>query len=638
MPRLRYVLLAGAIGLLIAAAVLLGRYPVLDPAIIAAEVCIAFAAALLLFLYSWESNQTIESHLRDHRFASGRGKRSRHARRARAVRALCACTCPLVNDCIVLARMGSRSAAVPAPDWPQFLGDLEALHRSATRASRELERTLGDADYPDDPTCDDLLAAIDHLEDVPSIDYDKRTVDIRQYQAALGLLGPALALLRRRLALVMLRPLGRPLPPGAPGRLALRLDRDTYPPGAAIRAVVEADGQFPDASVTVTIYDEGLGEMDTRTEMVPAPTSGWLAPHPLAMSMDLGPGGLDTGQEYTARAECGGLHAEATFAVVNIAPTVQADRHTCTIGDNIAVTVADPAACTGGEGNGPTGTAELQRLVVESPRDRNDDCRLRAVGHSTGIFRGQIRCVAVRPGAAVSGGSMRAVARGGSAEDGAAIACGPDQLMCIRYERGDKRAWTAVFVEGPGAPVAATAAGNPGRTHDAGGGRGGGTGGGNGRHDTGTTPRDRVRGGSEGGASVMTGAFVAATTSHASPRTTRRQEPRAAPCLRFAWPACRAATPSTHAAYRTMTRIRDFDKPLSPRPATRPAPARAHRHDPNGTRRACAHAPEAAARARAAAILAVSIRDRTEGPCRGLAIGVIAATMRAPRCATSRRG
>ena len=267
------------------------------------------------------------------------------------------------------------------------------------------------------------------------------TVDTAQYRAVSRPLGPALTRLERSLEPAAERPPRRAGPVGEPGGLALRLGRNTYPPGA----LIEADGQFPHHEVTVAILDEGLATLEKTTEAV----SVQEAEQNACVAVDVIPKRcLVAGRDYIARATSGDLYDEAVLAVENISPTVRADRTTCAIGDIIAVTVEDPAAGVGGGEKGPSGTARGQRLVVESPCDRSDACRLRAAGASTGTFLGRVRCVGAC-GAATSG--RRAWAWGAGAED-VDIACSPDQLIRIRYESGAGEARTAVLVEGTSTP------------------------------------------------------------------------------------------------------------------------------------------------------------------------------------------
>ena len=365
----------------------------------------------------------------------------------RATRSVCAGICSLMRDCSMLTTMGARSKEILAPDWLWFRADLLALHAAVARSAHALAAALRDADHLGGGTRDDILAAIDRLEVTVPIDDGKRTVDTTQYQEITGSLNPVLARLGRHLGLDMSQTPRRPRPAGAPDGLAVRLDRDAYPPGAAIRAVVEADGKFPDQEVAVTIHDEGLDELAKRTEAVPVQPSGWPAPTILVVSTSMSPGAPNAGQECMARAACGDLYGEAAFAVENVAPTVRADRQACAAGDDIAITVEDPAACAGGAGEEFAGNGKGPRLAVESPDDRIDACRLEEAG--AGTFLGRVRCVDAR----AAGGSDRGDVPGGGRTECDSIACGPNQLIRIRYERGDEEAWTAVLVEEPDAGV-----------------------------------------------------------------------------------------------------------------------------------------------------------------------------------------
>ena len=486
-----------------------------------AGAAIAAAIALFFFSYSQKTDHALTSHLRYRRLVPWRAKRSGRARKARTIGPLHANICSLVNDCDILARMGGKSAGVTEAKWPPFRADLEALHCNATRSAAELRRLLEYADYPDDRTSDDILAAIDRLDKAPPIDDAKREVDVLQYRAAARSLGPVLDRLRRRLDLAAAGTSRATEPRVAPGTLALSLDRDAYPPGAPIRATVEADGQFPHHKVTVTIHDEGpdtLAENDGA-----APVRG--PERNARVAMDVIPKTrLAAGQDYIARATCGGLHDEIAFAVDNMAPTVQADRQTCTAGDDIVVTVVDPAVCAAGARTELAGTSKRRRLAVRPPCGRTRECRLEA-GHPAGTFRCRLRCVD---------------ARVGEGAEGDAIPCEPDRLIRIGYESEAGVAWTAVLVEGPCAP--APASGEPCPASDGGGGgndpgrpaRGGSGDNGGGLYGADPDPRcrkgdaaGRVRGGPEGWSAgdAMAGASTAALVLGAQPGRRRPSQP-----------------------------------------------------------------------------------------------------------------
>lgn len=412
---------------------------------LAMEVPLAIAVILLVYWYTQYSDYAVRSRLGEIRLEAGRTKRPKQARKARATDAMRAGIERLIHYSSLLAEMGGRYARVPEPKRPQFREDLEALYRNAAVHASELERTLESVGCLDGRTRDDVLTAIDLLRGASPIDYSTGMVDTAHYRAISRSLGPALTRLMRSLELATGRPPRRAGRAGEPGGLALRLDRHTYPPGAPIRATVEADGQFPHHEVTVAILDEGLATLAETTEEAPVRELERNA----CVAVDVIPKRrLVAGRDYIARATSGDLYDEAVLAVENISPTVRADRTTCAIGDIIAVTVEDPAAGVGGGEKGPSGTARGQRLVVESPCDRSDACRLRAAGASTGTFLGRVRCVGAC-GAATSG--RRAWAWGAGAED-VDIACSPDQLIRIRYESGAGEARTAVLVEGTSTP------------------------------------------------------------------------------------------------------------------------------------------------------------------------------------------
>ena len=452
--KLSALLLPVAVGLLIFAATLADHLPdSYGPMSAAMGTSISIALTLLDRFHSQRAERAIESQLRDRRLAPGRARMSRRAGKARAVRSAHAAIDRLMRESSLLTTMGDIYRKVPLPDRPQFQDDFGALHCNAAGSAGGLRRMVANAEHLDDRTRDDILAAIGPLGDAPPADDGKGTIDTTQYKAISELLRPVRDRLRSRLDLAAAQPAG------TSGGLDLRLDRDAYPPGAPIRATVDAGGVFLDDKVAITILDEGLGEAAKKAEVVPAKAPGQLPPSALAVCVNTVPGGLDAGQEYIARAECGSLHGEAAFAVENVAPTMRADRPTCAVGGYMDITVEDPAAAAGAAGTGISGAAGGRRLVVESPYDRIDVAsRLREEDRPAGIFRVRVGC---------------AGARGCEDAENAAVACRPNQLIRIKYESPAGTAHAAVLVEGNGA---SSTAGGPGGPSPGSGGGSGGTG------------------------------------------------------------------------------------------------------------------------------------------------------------------
>ena len=453
--------------------------------IIAAQVSIVIAITLIL--YFQEINPTVKSNLNEVSFLLNRNEKSKQARKALATGALCAGICSLMRDCTMLIMMGAKSKEVFAPDWLWFRADLVALHAAAARSAHALAVALRNADHLGGGTRDDILAAIDRLEITVPIDDGKRTVDTTQYQEMTELLNLVLTRLGRRFDLAMSQPPRQPRPAGAPDGLAVCLDRDAYPPGAAIRVTVESPGQFSCSEVTVVILDEGLAEVDKKDKRAPVRAPGQITSDIYAVSVIMSPEGLAAGQEYTAHAACGDLSGVAAFAVENVAPTVQADRQTCVAGDDIAITVEDPIACAGDAGGELASDEKGPHLAAESPGDRIDTCRLEEAG--AGTFLGRVRCVGARVTAGSDRRSVPSVGASGADAGCDTIACGPNQLIRIKYARGDEAVWTAVLVEDPdaGVPDPASAAGGSNDDGRSGGGAGP------------VTPCGRMRGISKGG-------------------------------------------------------------------------------------------------------------------------------------------
>ncbi len=472
------VLMAAMLSVLVAAAVLLGQSLAFNPEILHLSICLAIAVVLIQFLQSYLAEHTIGSHLRDHRLVRGSIKRSRQARKVRAIRALHASVCPLMSYCDMLARMGVKSG-VSASDRPQFECDLLALRDAVERSIRASKLALRDADHLVGGACDDILAAIRWAERPVPIDDGKWTADTARYGLASDLLGPVLARLKSRLDLAESRP---PTAAGEQNRLILRPCRDTYPPGVAVRVKVEGYGQLSSREVTVTIRGGIFGLSPKATGTLPEPEPEPELPAALILPVDMGRKKLDAGQEYTARAKCGGLSDEAAFVIDRVVPTMYADKIVCTMGDCIGITVDDPAACARGAGRESVGDGKGRRLTVESPHEQIN-CRLEEAVDSPGTFCGRVRCVGVDAGGSARDAAPDAERCGaGCMSTEYDIRCGPNQLIRFHYERGDEKAWTAVLAEESDATDAT------GPTSAAG---GDGEGGGSGRGNAEPVPRGR---------------------------------------------------------------------------------------------------------------------------------------------------
>ena len=451
LPSLQSMLVPGAIGLLVVAAALISDHPEFEnQLILGIEIAIGIALALLPFSYSQKSERDHKSQQQEIYSMAKRNEELERVTNARAARILHDSVNSLLDNCNGLIEMADRDAGASRSEWRRFRTDFLARHGAAAWVASVLSQTLTKAIYLDRQTYDDIAAAVRQLDGGVSIDDRKKTIDTAPYRAASVLLGPLLPRLKRSLGPATVRLSSTPGPawaPALPGLLHLHLDCDTYPPGATVRARVEADGQFSGEAVTITILDESLAERDKKIKVVPEQEPGCRA----VLVTDMSTKGLATGSTYTARAVCGGHVAEVAFAVDHIPPVVGIDKSPCMMGDDIVITVTDPVANTGRTRKKFMGDTKKSWLAIESPHGRIDGYRLKETGPSTGIFQGRVRCMGVRGDGTVRGdvigGKYVDTTGGQGAEDGA-IACGPNQTIRIRYASKSGVDTAAVIVRG----------------------------------------------------------------------------------------------------------------------------------------------------------------------------------------------
>ena len=405
--------------------------PLSDLDIFFMEVALAIALGYIVFRYSQKSDRGLRSHLGEVKSMLQRSEKTRQIRKMHANKSLYTILNAMLRSCRTLSKLGATHADAPASESQQFKADFLRLRHDIGASVERLGHELEHADYLDDRTYDDIAAVVNTLDAPVRPSGNEDTLDIEHYRAAIDLLPPLLLRLERRLGLDT-GALPRPPPESASqtGRLEVRLDRDTYPPGAAIRATVAADGSFPSKKVIISILDDRLEVMATKTKKTPSPGACILAEEIRAV-------GTAVGGEYTVRAVCGGLAAEAVFVVEHIPPVIQTDKSLYLTGEDMIITVIDPAASTGDKKEGYVGDGKNSRLVIESPHGRLDGYRLKETKPSSGIYQGLVACMGVRADGSSQGvvlGDKRVgKTQGKGAEDGV-IACGPGQLVQIRYE------------------------------------------------------------------------------------------------------------------------------------------------------------------------------------------------------------
>ncbi len=462
MASLRGALLLVAIcGCPIVAMLLVDRVLLADPkfefgdrVIFFAEVILAAYLAAIVFLYSQKNDRSIRGHLAKVWSMLERNEKAKQAKKLRKSRALCSDMNAVKSDCLTLVEAGSKSTETHPNQWPQFWDGLVSLDDRIKASVGRVRRDLDGMDYIDDYTYDAITEAVDQLGDAIHVDEDGRTVDTGRYQRAADMLGPVLLRLDRRLnaaphATSPLFPTAAAS--GSSGPFEIRLDQALYPPNATVRASVAFDGPFPGKKVTVAILDENLATLAKTTERAPVPETG--QPGPNVTVVDVRPSGMAVGKEYIAQAVCGGLAAEAVFAVDEIPPDIETDKSIYLMDSDILVTVMDPTADTSSSKKGHVGYTKKSRLVIESPHGRIGKYQLEETEPSSGVFQGTIRCAAVRNDGSVRrtllGGTHVAKAGGKGPEDGV-IPCGPSQLIHIKYANESGTAATSVIVGGFG--------------------------------------------------------------------------------------------------------------------------------------------------------------------------------------------
>lgn len=427
------------------------------------KVALAAGIGLLVFQYSRRGDRLIGRHADEVGLMLKRNEREEQAHRIRASRALYSDMQAVARMCSTLAETARGPPDMTAPQWESFRSNVACLHSRVGRRLVSLDHNLESSGRLDVATYDKIRDAVDVWDEKVRIDDDSGTVHVLQYREMLDVLNLALPALERRQGPGTGAALARFSPTEAASRserLAISLDRDTYPPGAAIHISMTAAAPLPDRMVTVTILDMDLKILAQKKVAAPGqaklpaallralavPRSRGKSPVDRGSGgaaapavVDMTPKGAVAGGRYMVRAACGGLISEAAFDVESAPPVVQTDKSEFLMGEDVIVTVIDPVANKDGSKRDFAGGSGRSRLVIDSPHGRIDGYRLKETGNSTGVFQGRVRIIGVRNDGSVVGteiGGTHIDKTQGRGEQDGAIACGPGQAIHIRYTNG----------------------------------------------------------------------------------------------------------------------------------------------------------------------------------------------------------
>lgn len=437
------------------------KLPMLDDRVIfLVEVALAVGIGLFVFQYSRHSDQLIEGHVDGMELMLKRNEKAKQVRGIRASRALYSNMQAMADMCSRLLEAADSAPSTTAPQWESLKSNATDLHNQLEGQLDRLWRNMESSDHLDDNTYDKIRDVDDVWDKKIHIDDGNKTINVLQYRAMLDMINLVLPRLERR----QWPSTGAPLAQFRPAesisqsdRLAIALDRDTYPPGAVIHVSLTAAGQLPDRKVVITILDMDLKILARKKAAAPGrskPAAALFRAQvgqrrrrqvPMGQGdgdnaaytvVDMNPKGVVVDGRYIVRAACGGLISETTFGVESTPPVVQIDKSKFLMGEDMIVTVIDPVANKDGSKRDYAGASDKSRLVIDSPHGRIDGYRLEETGNSTGIFRGRIRIIGVRIDGSVMGteigGARIDKTQGKGGQDGA-IACGPGQAIHIRY-------------------------------------------------------------------------------------------------------------------------------------------------------------------------------------------------------------
>ena len=436
------------------------KLPMLDERVIfLVEVALAVGIGLFVFQYSRHNDRLIKGHLDGVEVLLKRNEKAKRVRRIRASRALYSSMQDMADVCSKLVEAGDRLDSTHALQWESFKSQVGGMHSQIDEYLDKLGRHLESSDHLDSSTYDKILDMVNLWDAKIHIKYDEKVFDTGQYHAMLDMINRILPRLERHLELgdgVSTAPFRPTDAISRSNLLAVTLDRNTYPPGATIHASLTATGKLPGRKVTVTVLDANLKVLVRKTATAPGYPEGPIALLRSrlgsrnsgktsgetgsggggALVMDMKPKGAATGGQYMVRAACGGLITEASFAIEPTLPEVRTNKSEFLMGEDIIVTVIDPAANKDGLKRNFAGASGQSRLVIDSPHGRINGYRLEETGDSTGVFQGRVRIIGVRNDGSVRGTEIDGVhidkSQGKGDGDGA-IVCGPGQPVHIQY-------------------------------------------------------------------------------------------------------------------------------------------------------------------------------------------------------------
>lgn len=249
------------------------RLPMLDERVIfLVEVGLAVGIGLFVFQYSRHSDRLIDRHVDEVGLLLKRNEKAKQMRRARASRALYSDMRDMADICSKLVETGGKPIDLTAPQWELFKSNVADLHSQVDEQLDRLGRNLEFSDHLDGSTYDKIQDAANSWDAKIHVDEDEKVIDTTQYRVILDMINLVLPKLERHLgrgAGVLSAPFRPAETISQSDRLMIALDRNAYPPGAAIHASLTATEQLPARKVTVTILDMDLKVLARKTAVAP---------------------------------------------------------------------------------------------------------------------------------------------------------------------------------------------------------------------------------------------------------------------------------------------------------------------------------------------------------------------------------